>query len=300
MTRVSAILPTRGRPQKLAATLERILSCDPAPGEVLVHTGADDVESLELMRARFPGVRVLTGDGESGPGGARNGLIRAASSDWVASFDDDSYPFDRDFFAVASRAVENRPEAGVIACTLYERDGEPPSPTPAEPSFHRCLEFANGACLWRRSAFLRTRGHVPLKHSWCMEEQDVGLQLFALDEQVWYAPQLRVFHDSERQHHQQAAIAGATLANVALLAGLRYPMALWPVAFLQVMRRMTWMKNHERAAGILPGLAMIPGRCAVHWQERTPLPLSRVWRYLSLKRRLLPNPHGPGLLPPDA
>lgn len=293
MTPISAIVPTTPHSHSLEKTLHRLAACQPPPAEILVHV---DGPPPEWIAGRFPQVKVLTSSGKTGPGGARNRLLREATHAWVASFDDDSSPLDADFFARASDAVEQQREASVIACALFERDEEPAAAQPPPPAFHPCLDFVHCSCLWRRDAFLSTRGHVPLAEAWCMEEQDVGLQLFAQGGKVVFAPHLRVFHDTARAHHNEPRIAAATLANVALLVFLRYPLLLWPLGFLQIARRIAWMTQNGRVGGILPGLCMIPARCWKNRRHRETLPVRSLWRQLILKRRLRPVPHGPGLL----
>lgn len=294
MIPIAAILPTRDRVDSLAKTLRRLVQCNPAPAEILVHVGEDDAASRELLREQFPQLRVVVGENNTGPGGARNALLKACSHPWAASFDDDSHPIDLDFFAKAQTAIQSQPEAAVIACAIFERDAPPAPMEPPPASFHPCLEFANGGCLWSKAAFLQTRGHVPLRDAWCMEEQDVGLQLFVLGLRVSFAPHLRVYHDSFREHHNQGRVAAASLANTALLAFLRYPPVLWTAGLLQVLRRILWMNRNGRGGAILPGLKAIPSHCLEHRKERTPLPLAKVWLYLRLKRTLRPYAHGPG------
>ncbi len=299
MTPFSAIIPTFHRARALAKTLRHLQTCSPPPAETLVHVTVGDDDTFTLLRDEFPWVKVVSSEGLIGPGGARNVLLRACGTAWAASFDDDSHPMDQGFFSMASDAAETHPEAAVISCAIYERDGEPAPGSPPEVRFQRCIDFANGACLWRRDAFLSVRGHVPLSEAWGMEEQDVSLQLFAADLKVVFAPHLRVFHDSERRHHHEPLIASASLANIALLVFLRYPVLLWPLGALQLSRYMIWMLKNGRGGRILSGLAMIPSRCARHRGERTPYPVSTVWRYLKLKRRLQRLIHGHRTFTPD-
>ena len=52
---------------------------------------------------------------DQGPGGGRNRLIREAACPLVASFDDDSWPLDADYFDVVAELFAAHPEAAVIS-----------------------------------------------------------------------------------------------------------------------------------------------------------------------------------------
>ncbi len=49
-----------------------------------------------------------------GPGGGRNLLIGEAKSPLIASFDDDSWPVDADFFSLAEIVFASHPEAAIL------------------------------------------------------------------------------------------------------------------------------------------------------------------------------------------
>ena len=69
---------------------------------------------------------------------------------------------------------------------------------------------------------------------------------------------LRVFHDSELQHHVSPAINAAHITNTVLLAYLRYPVRYWPLGALQVFPRVRYALKMGRRRGILKGLLAIP------------------------------------------
>src|SRR5215213_2850981 len=116
---ISAIVTAFERIDQTLATLQVIQSCVPAPDEVLVHVDANQVECETAIRKAFPDVRILRSDGQVGPGGGRNKLLTAARFEFVASFDDDSYPIDSDYFQRALKLFDRFPEASVICAALY-------------------------------------------------------------------------------------------------------------------------------------------------------------------------------------
>jgi GT2 family glycosyltransferase len=95
---ISAMVTAYERIEQTLATLGVIHNCHPRPNEILVHVDANQVECENAVRNAFPDVRILRSNDRVGPGGGRNKLLGAARFEYVASFDDDSYPIDSDYF----------------------------------------------------------------------------------------------------------------------------------------------------------------------------------------------------------
>ena len=110
-SRIAAIVTAYERTEQTLATLRVIHNCEPRPAEVLVHVDGNQGCCAEAIRAAFPEVRVLVSGKRIGPGGGRNKLMAAATSELVASFDDDSYPIDSDYFARAVRLFDKHANA---------------------------------------------------------------------------------------------------------------------------------------------------------------------------------------------
>src|SRR6202008_3799831 len=182
---------------------------------------ANQRECEREIRQSFPSVRVLRSDMQVGPGGGRNKLVDAAVSEFVASFDDDSYPIDSDYFARAGKLFKQFPDTSVICAMLYHV-GE--SVGLDERSAHWTADFSGGACLYRRQAFLDAGGYVPLPVAYGMEEVDLALRLHARGGRILTTRWLRVFHNNDLRHHADPRITAGSIANLALLAYLRYPM----------------------------------------------------------------------------
>ena len=260
---ITAILPAYDRVEQTLTTIARLTACQPPPAEILVHldNGAD-----------FPlpaHVRVLRSPTNLGPGGGRNLLIKAARCEWVASFDDDSFPVEEDFFAKAMKAIGDYPQAAVIACPIIHRNV--PSLEDCRPKLRRTATFVGCGCIYQRSAFLETEGYVPLPVAYGMEEIDLALQLHAAGRLMVEVPQLEVFHDTDLSHHDSPRITAGSIKNQALLTWVRYPLASFPYGFLQWLNKAKDNLLRRRFRGAIKGMLETPGYLWRHRKLRQPV-----------------------------
>ena len=280
-TGISAIVTAYERIEQTLATLRVIQSCTPPPGEILVHVDANKRECEQAIRRAFPAVRVLCSETQVGPGGGRNKLVDAAQFEFVASFDDDSYPIDSDYFARAATLFAQFPEAAVMSAALYHA-GE--SIGLDERKAQWTADFSGGACLYRRQAFLDAGGYVPLPIAYGMEEVDLAIRLHSHGGRILTTSWLRVFHNTDLQHHADPRVTAGSIANLALLAYLRYPVSLWVVGAGQCANRLLWLVRHGRRRGIVRGVAMIPAHLRANHRYRLPVSKGAVRSYLALRR----------------
>jgi GT2 family glycosyltransferase len=273
------------RLQQTLSTIEVIQACDPSPAEILVHVDGRNSALIEAIENRFPKVRLLVSERLIGPGGGRNKLVEAATNEFVASFDDDSYPVDSDYFAKALQLFEQFPKAAIICAALFHK-GE--TITPPEQTGAWNADFCGGASVYRRSAFLKTGGYVPLPIAYGMEEADLALRLHSSGGKILRTKWLRVFHDTDLKRHDDPEITAGSIANVALLTYLRYPPSLWIIGGLQCVRRIMWLIRNGRWQGIGSGLLMIPRHLKAHRKYRQILSNENVKSYLSLRRAAMP------------
>ena len=286
LSKISVVIPTYCRVSKLKICLETIQSCEFPSSEVLVHIDFGDEETEAFLQdSRYPRVRWIMSDRRQGPGGGRNRLIQEAKSPLIASFDDDSCPLDPNYFQIATEIFAAHPQAAVLSAQEIRPKTTPPDPnSPIQPV--SC--FQNCACLIRRDAFLQTRGYLPLRYAYGMEEADVALQLLDLGWQILDVPQLRVFHDTELSHHASPAINAAHITNTALRVYLRYPPSHWPLGIAQVLNRVKYAAfSARRYDGILQGLAQIPPTLWKYRKQRNPVKASTLALSRQLSRSVL-------------
>jgi GT2 family glycosyltransferase len=275
---ITAIVTAFQRISQTIETIRIIRGCNPAPDEVLVHVDGNAFLCADAIKKEFPKVSVMLSKQRVGPGGGRNKLIAAARNDIVASFDDDSYPIDPEFFARSLSLFQSFPQAAVIGCSITHRGESAPAAKPE--AFHAC-NFTGCGVLCRRSTFLEAGGYVPLPLAYGMEEEDLSLRLLDQGKLLLYSPWLRVYHDTDLSHHSDEKITAAQIANGALLAFLRYPKRYWPYGAAQVGNRVLWCLTHARQKGVATGLAQIPRLLVRHRKLRSPVS----GRTLRMKRR---------------
>jgi glycosyltransferase involved in cell wall biosynthesis/GT2 family glycosyltransferase len=299
---ISAIVTAYERPDMILRTVRCLKECQPAPSEILVHVDGDQTALAEQLREAFPDITVLASKERLGPGGARNLLLRSAKEELVASFDDDSRPVSPDYFQRAFAAAQTFPDAAVLTATLL--DGSEDAVSASERPSH-VATFAGGACVYRKSIFFETTGYVPLALAYGMEEVDLSLRLHAIGKRVVHVPDLRVVHEAPLKnvrrivfnrfwprlvtaqdpgHRDTREIAAGTVANLALLPFLRYPVVLWPYGTAQCLHKVLELMCNGRTREALAGLWSIPGHLWRHRHERAPLTVAQVRSYLRLRR----------------
>jgi len=279
---VAALVTAFERPAQTLETISRILSCQPAPAELLVHVDGGNEDLASLVRNRFPMARVFVSADNIGVGASRNVLLREALCDLCASFDDESYPLSADYFARVAAAFAEFKGAWIVAGRLRDRRDIDLSPAPWPA---RVGTFSGGACAYRNSLAARAGGYVPVLVAYGMEELDLSIRVHALGGEVIYVPDLVVFHDSDLSHRATTGIDAGTLTNIGLHCFLRYPVLLWPIGLYQVMNRMRWAFAAGRIRGVLKGLLDMPGAFWRFRHYRQPLPMRAVLAFLLLKRR---------------
>ncbi|MDV3351373.1 glycosyltransferase family 2 protein [Leptothoe sp. LEGE 181152] len=279
---VTVVIPTFNRPDQLLVTLAKIYECVPAPSEVIVHIDANDhVTQAALDNSLFKAVKIIQSDSQMGPGGGRNRAIDAASHELIASFDDDSYPLDQDYFLRLIELFEMFPKAAVIGANIFHI-GEPV--TPDDLVARWVPDFIGCGCAYRKSVFQQTNGYVPLEVAYGMEEVDLILQLRDSNWKVLNSSWLRVFHNTQLTHHSRPKVTAASIANLALLAYLRYPVSFWWLGIAQCLNRILWLVKNGRLQGILQGITSIPRLIYQHRQQRQPISAQTLQSHLQLHR----------------
>ena len=275
---VSVVIPVLGRALRARRVVERLLSCNPRPAEILIYCNGlpdfDPQREVEALGECAIPLWVLGGESNLGPGGGRHALIHAASQEWVASFDDDSWPLDEDYFARAVELLEARPEAAVLSPAVYLQE-KPIMPRLAEVSVVR--SFEGSASMLRRSVYIGLQGYVPVPASYAVEETDLALQLAREGWEILSSPWLRAWHDRPWADYAHSILPW--ICNEVLLVYLRFPpwMQLW--GWWRAFRRICSHRHDLPLMTMLGALAQVPGQLAQrrHWVKR--LSAAELWRH---------------------
>jgi GT2 family glycosyltransferase len=265
-------------------SLQKIQACDPPPAEILVHVDGADGNILAALQDRMPAARVLTSGHLIGPGGARGQLIQAARHEWIANFDDDSHPADSDYFARVSQAAERWPEAAVLSAVTVDAAGVREDGI-VDGAAKEIAVFSGCGCVFRKSWFRRTTGYAPVPVAYFVEETDLSLQLRAAGGKIMQIPELRVCHEGASQQVEDPVRTAHSLANIALLAFLRFPVVLWSLVPFQIFSRILWLMRRGWRKGIVTGLCMIPHHLAKYAGFRKPVPARVVFSWLAHRHR---------------
>jgi hypothetical protein len=189
---------------------------------------------------------------------------------------------DEDFFGEVVRLFGGlSPKCALLACQIIHRGEEPPT---QHGILGRAASFVGCGAVFRRSAVLEIGGYTPVVYGHGFEETDLALRLWDSGHIVLQTDRLRVFHDTDLSHHVSAAVNGAQITNLALVAFLRYPLSMQWYGGVQIANRVLYSLRRGRFGGILEGLGMIPSECWRLRQSRIPVKAGTVWRFKKLMR----------------
>ena len=136
----------------------------------------------------------------------------------------------------------------------------------------------------RVAAYRDIRGYLARPMAYAIEESDVGLQLFVRGWQVFSAEELRVYHDTDRTHHEAAEVTASTITNLALLAFLHYPAMDLGRGAAQVANRVAYSVRRGRIRGVASGVGGIVTECYRNRALRAPIRHEVLMEYLRLRQ----------------
>lgn len=235
---ISVAIPSYRGEDRLRNVIEHLAKCVPGPAEILIHCDGGWKPAPSLFKQSLIPVILLHSDKQIGPGGGRDACIRAASNDLVASFDDDSWPLDVEYFTQAKTIMDAMPQAAILSPEVYLKE-KPILPKRNELSTAKY--YQGSASIHRRSHYLTVRGFVPVPSAYGVEETDLSLQTHAAGFQILESPWLRAWHDRPLADHAHQTIPW--IKNEVLLAYLRYPLIAQPWGWWRAWRQ--WWRNRS-------------------------------------------------------
>jgi N-acetylglucosaminyl-diphospho-decaprenol L-rhamnosyltransferase len=251
--------------------------------EVLVVDNASDDGSADLVRERFPWVRLIQNAANVGFAVACNQAIRATGGQYLLLLNPDA-AVEPCALTQLVRFMEEHPEAGAAAPMLVDAGGESqlscsPAPTLRRELwrlFHldaiwpyavyrmctwptdraRGVDVAQGACLILRRTALSRVGLLDEQFFIYSEEVDLCQRLRSQGWQIFWVPQARVLHHGGQSTRQVAAAMFLRLYQGKILyfrkhggapAARRYKLILSAAALGRLLiSPLTWLEPPSR------------------------------------------------------
>jgi hypothetical protein len=226
------------RTSSLEQVLESVrMQSYPAIETIVVDNGSG-AETVEHLRNSFPWVKLVALPENLGAP-ARNAGLEAAQGGIVVTLDNDVYFSGPDDVARIVSAFERHPKAGCLAfrvChpasgTLHARDWAHPRPwRQAEHDEFETHYITEGACAFRRSIFDTIEPYwnaLFIGH----EGFDLALRLLDGGYEVWYVPEVSVWHGHSQETRTSWRPFYFNTKNLFQVIYRNYP---WPrgIAFL--------------------------------------------------------------------
>jgi GT2 family glycosyltransferase len=200
--KASIIVLTRNRKEDVAECLASLRQQTyPDLELILVDNGSTD-ETLRMVRARFPRVRIIALGYNSGVTHGRNAGIKIARGEVLIFIDDDAVVKDNELVTKVVELFEMRPRMAALG--FQERTYQPPHDLvqwhyrgrPEALWSERGFEAAYypGAGHALRVSALREVGVYPENFFYSTEEKDLTFRLINAEYQIWYTPSVQVFH----------------------------------------------------------------------------------------------------------
>ncbi len=285
---VAAIITTHNRRDEVRATIRKLLESDPPPDEILICADGCTDGTAETLQREFPTCSVIENHDPRGSVYSRDRLLRLAKAQVVASFDDDSYPLDRNFFARLSVLFQEHDRAAVISFPELRTDGTfaDLTKTPASPA-HLISVYANCAAAMRRDIYLRSKG-FPVFFEHMYEEPDYALQCYALRYNVWFDPTMTIYHAVSGKGRNIVGRHQLNARNELWSVLLRCPLPyLIPVGLFRIWRQFQYVCSQgirwaiQEPVWWWSAIRGIPA-CLRH---RSPIKWQIYYQWLKLERR---------------
>jgi GT2 family glycosyltransferase len=243
---LSIMIATRNRVGELVKTLESCLALPWRPLEILVADDASTDGTSEVVRARFPSVRLIRPGRNVGSVAARNLIVREARGDYVLGLDDDSRLTDPGDCARLVDRMEREPDLGVLALQPVGPE-HPERLTEAgrlRGEWH-ASSFAACGVLIRRAVFDRT-GLFPGYFFHAYEEPDLCLRVWDAGYRVLQWNEATVYHEFSGLNRNEQRTHRRHARNEACSVWMRYP---WHLVLPATAARLAGQFRYARSRG---------------------------------------------------
>jgi len=196
---VSVVTLTYNRCQSVLELLEALSAQDYAHYEVILVDNNSADNTVEIVRSRYPDVKVLRCPQNFGMVSYNFGLANA-NGEYVIVIDDDGLPASPDWISQIVDRFESDPSLGAVACTIRMKDtgriayDSPQFIPEGDPARGFPTAAYNGTGAGLRMEALRQVGYYPFHFFRSWLELHLCTRLIEAGWQVRYFPSLEVWH----------------------------------------------------------------------------------------------------------
>jgi GT2 family glycosyltransferase len=258
------------RPEALERVLDSLFTQAYPNLEVIVVDNGSGAELTGAIRRQFPQVNLIELPENVGTS-ARNRGIEAARGEIIVTLDNDVYFDDRFAIQRIVGAFRRHPQAGCVAFRVYHpqtgrlhvRDWCHPRPwQTSEGEEFETHYITEGAAAFRREMFNQVEPYWPLLFIG-HEGFDLGVRLLDAGYEIWYLPEIRVWHMASLETRQDWRLFYFYSRNLLPVVWRNYP---WGAGLRFLAPRLgvlAWYAFQGGAfrhylRGFLDGLAMLP------------------------------------------
>ena len=199
---ISIVIPNYNRCETLLDLLQSIYQQQFDDFEVIVVDDCSTDGSIEIIQNRFPDVRILANERNSGPAVARNRGIRSARGEIVVGLDSDVTLADRLLLGKVADAFITCPKADALAFRILASDGE----SDDVPRWWHPLNLSKFADRFFYTSYFSGTGYAIKRESAVdsylfpeifymhYEEVELAMRLIDNGHEILYCPDLCVLH----------------------------------------------------------------------------------------------------------
>lgn len=288
---VSVVMPTRNRWDDLQKAIDSCLKQDYSPLEILIYDDASEPNIAEMVRIKYPDVKVYRSEENVGQVYLRNKGFYDANGEYIFSLDDDSYFVDSQTITKAVEILNKYPKVAVAALPYVEpllnRSHFAYENYPGQELtlIYSMANFGAAAAAFRKKAIMESGGYCE-NFFFAVEEDDLSIRVM---DRGWdiisipLTPSIHLFsgiRDMKRLH-----ILGPR--NSILFTFLNVPMPyLVPQIFITTLGKLWHGIRIGEPILKLWGLIKGYGLCLRYWRKRNPVS-AKTWKKF---RRLLKQP----------
>lgn len=223
---VSVLVVTHNRKEELARCIESVVGQTYSRLEIVVVDNGSGDGTSDMIRATFPGVRLVRSAVNLGCPSGRNFGFGFCAGTYIYMLDDDGW-LDPEAIKHAVARAESDPRIGVVMSRVNEvhADGGIVPRDAREAGF--CQTFSGGCSLVRR-AILETVGGFPEDYVRQGEEQDLAIRMIDAGYYCYYEPASIMYHAPSPVGRDQKQFIYYTLRN-STRTSLKYWPAPWCV-----------------------------------------------------------------------